>query len=156
MTVYVFNFLFQKGREILYSNFCSRWGSSLPLCARLMGSFTPPSTQVEFHLRKCLQCHLKAAPQPLDSGGYWKLPQPNQQNRTKQLGWCGIINGNPTRRNMEDDLNIFENERRPRFFLKENDLNLFENGRRRQTNDATKNNNIFENGRRPQFFENGK
>ena len=57
------------------------------------------------------------------------LQQPNQQHKTKQLGWCGIIIGknpphhklifgiqpfsNPTRRNMEDDLNIFENERRP-------------------------------------------
>jgi hypothetical protein len=32
---------------------------------------------------------------------------------------------------MEDDLNIFENGRRPQFFfLKEDDLNFCENGRR--------------------------
>jgi hypothetical protein len=37
---------------------------------------------------------------------------------------------NPTGRNMEDDLNIFENGRRPQFFLKEDDLIFFENGRR--------------------------
>jgi hypothetical protein len=24
------------------------------------------------------------------------LPQPNQQNKTKQLGWCGIIIGKKT------------------------------------------------------------
>jgi hypothetical protein len=23
-----------------------------------------------------------------------QLPQPNQQNKTKQLGWCGLIIGN--------------------------------------------------------------
>ena len=50
---------------------------------------------------------------------------------------------NPTRRNMEDDLNIFENGRRPPFLKKEDDLNFFENGRRPQ---------FFENGRQPQFF----
>jgi hypothetical protein len=44
-----------------------------------------------------------------------------------------------TRRNMEEDLNIFENGRQPQFFLKEEDINLFENGRWPQTNDATKN-----------------
>jgi hypothetical protein len=33
---------------------------------------------------------------------------------------------NQTRQNMEDDLNIFENRRRPNFFLKkEDDLNSF-------------------------------
>jgi hypothetical protein len=75
--------------------------------------------------------------------------QPTTQNKTKQLGWCGIIIGkkttppphhhtttpgpitfrqprklifdmqpysNPTRRNMEDDLNDFENGRRPQCF----------------------------------------
>jgi hypothetical protein len=36
---------------------------------------------------------------------------------------------NPTRRIMEDSLNIFENGRRPQFFLKEDDLNFVENGR---------------------------
>jgi hypothetical protein len=35
---------------------------------------------------------------------------------------------NPTRQNMEDDLNILENGRRPQFFLKKEDnLNFFEN-----------------------------
>jgi hypothetical protein len=89
-----------------------------------------------------------------------KLPQSNQQNKTKQLGWCGIIIGkkkkpttntttphhhttpellhfkplqdnlglqpysNSTRRNMEDDLNIFENGRQPQF-LKEDNLIFF-------------------------------
>jgi hypothetical protein len=49
---------------------------------------------------------------------------------------------NPARRNMEDNLNIFENRRQPQIFLKmEDDLNFFsENGRR-----------CFENGRRPQI-----
>jgi hypothetical protein len=36
---------------------------------------------------------------------------------------------NPTRRNMEDDPNNFENGRRPHFFLKEDGLNFFENRR---------------------------
>jgi hypothetical protein len=28
---------------------------------------------------------------------FWELlPQPNQQNKTKQLGWCGIIIGKKT------------------------------------------------------------
>ena len=40
---------------------------------------------------------------------------------------------------MEDDLNIFENGRRPNIFVKEDDLNLFENGRRPQLNNAIKN-----------------
>jgi hypothetical protein len=37
----------------------------------------------------------------------------------------------PTRRNMEDDLNIFENGRQPQFyiFFQEDDLIFFENGR---------------------------
>ena len=73
------------------------------------------------------------------------LPEPNQQNNTKQLGWCELIIGkithhhtgfhynsgssrqprklisgmqpyvNPTRWIMEDDLNIFENGRQPQF-----------------------------------------
>ena len=47
---------------------------------------------------------------------------------------------NPTRRNMEDDLNIFENGRRPPFLKKEDDLNFFENGRRPKKNNVTKNN----------------
>jgi hypothetical protein len=47
---------------------------------------------------------------------------------------------NPTRRNMEDDLNIFENGRRPLFFLKEDDLNFFENEDDLKKNYATKNN----------------
>jgi hypothetical protein len=49
---------------------------------------------------------------------------------------------NPTRRNMEDNLNIFKNLRQL----------IFLNGRRPQKNNATQNNNIFENGRRPNFF----
>jgi hypothetical protein len=37
---------------------------------------------------------------------------------------------NPTRRNMKDNLNIFENGRRPLlFFVKEDDLNVLENGK---------------------------
>jgi hypothetical protein len=36
---------------------------------------------------------------------------------------------NPTRRNMEDDLTIFENGRRPQFFSKEDDLIFLENVR---------------------------
>ena len=47
---------------------------------------------------------------------------------------------NPTRRNMEDDLDIFENGRQPQFFLKEDDLNFFENGRLPQKHNATQNN----------------
>ena len=40
---------------------------------------------------------------------------------------------NPTQRNMEDDLHLFENGRRPQYFLKmEDDLNLFLNGRQPQ------------------------
>ena len=41
---------------------------------------------------------------------------------------------------MEDDLNIFENGRRPPFLKKEDDLNFFENGRRPKKNNVTKNN----------------
>jgi hypothetical protein len=37
---------------------------------------------------------------------------------------------NPTRRNMEDDPNILENGRQPQFLLKEDNLNFFENRRR--------------------------
>ena len=44
---------------------------------------------------------------------------------------------NPTRWNMEDDLNIFENGRRPQLFSKWKTTYIY-----------------FENGRRPQFFEN--
>ena len=33
----------------------------------------------------------------------------------------------------EDDLNIFENGRRPQFFLKEDDLIFFKNGRQPET-----------------------
>ena len=36
--------------------------------------------------------------------------------------------------------NIFENGRRPNFFLKEDDHNSFQNGRQPQKNNATKNN----------------
>jgi hypothetical protein len=28
-----------------------------------------------------------------ETASIWLLPQPNQQNKTKQLGWCGIIIG---------------------------------------------------------------
>jgi hypothetical protein len=34
---------------------------------------------------------------------------------------------------MEDDLNIFENEGRPQFFLNVDDLHFFENGRQPKT-----------------------
>jgi hypothetical protein len=44
---------------------------------------------------------------------------------------------NSTRRNMEDDLNNYENGRQTQFLLKEDDLFFFENGSR------------------PNFFENG-
>jgi hypothetical protein len=47
---------------------------------------------------------------------------------------------NPTKRNMEDDLNIFENGRRPPIFVKEDNLNFFFKGRRPEKNSATKNN----------------
>ena len=47
---------------------------------------------------------------------------------------------NTTRRTMEEELNIFENGRRPQFFLKEDDHNSFQNGRQPQKNNATKNN----------------
>jgi hypothetical protein len=65
---------------------------------------------------------------------------------------------NLTRRNMEDDLNIFENGRRPQFFLKEDDLKFFfkwkitQNKIMQPKTSESKNNNIFENGRRPIFF----
>jgi hypothetical protein len=113
------------------------------------------------------------------------LPQPKQQNKTKKLGWCGIIIGkkkppppphhtdvitfqatsrqprkltfgmhpysNPSRRNLEEDLNIFENGRRPKFFSpKEDDLNFFENERQPQKQimepktNKSNTNNIFE------------
>ena len=49
----------------------------------------------------------------------------------------------PTKRNMEDNLNIFENRRRPQFFLNGRQPHLKKNERQRQ---------FFENGRRPQFF----
>ena len=49
---------------------------------------------------------------------------------------------------MEDDLNFFENGRRPQFFLKmEDDLKFLK---------MEDNLNYFENGRRPQFIENGR
>ena len=64
---------------------------------------------------------------------------------------------------MEDDLNIFENGRRPYFFLKEDDLNFFFKWKTTSKKIMqpkiikSKNNNIFENGRRPQlFFEKGR
>ena len=44
---------------------------------------------------------------------------------------------------MEDDLNFFENGRKPHFFLMEDNLNFFENGRQPH---------FFENGRRPQLL----
>jgi hypothetical protein len=47
---------------------------------------------------------------------------------------------NPTRRNMEDNLNIFENRRRPQFFFKEGNLSFFENGGQPTKNNVTKNN----------------
>ena len=55
---------------------------------------------------------------------------------------------------MEYDLNIFENGRRPQFFLKGRLPTFFVNGRQSQKSNAnkknkSKNNNIFENGRQP-------
>ena len=70
---------------------------------------------------------------------YIATTQPTTQNKAKQLGWCGIIIGKKpttppprpqrvplhfgmqpcfisTRRNMEDDLYIFEIGRKPNFF----------------------------------------
>ena len=99
-----------------------------------------------------------------ETHSYAQLPQPNQQNKTKQFGCSGIIIGkktttpppphhhdvitfeatsrqlrklifgmqpysNPTRRNMEDDLNILEMEDDLNFLKKEDDRNFFENGR---------------------------
>jgi hypothetical protein len=63
---------------------------------------------------------------------------------------------NSTRRTMEDNLNILENERRPQFFFKERRPRYFEDGRRKKKvmkpkTVKNKNNNIFENGRQPQF-----
>ena len=51
---------------------------------------------------------------------------------------------NPTRRNMEDDLNIFENGRRPQFLRNGRRPKFLGNGRRPQ---------FLRNGRRPQFLE---
>jgi hypothetical protein len=84
------------------------------------------------------------------------LPQLNQQNKTKQLGWCGIIIGkinhttttpplifgmhpylNPTRSNMEDTLNILKWKTTSILLKKEDDLNFYENGRRPQKKYAT-------------------
>ena len=48
---------------------------------------------------------------------------------------------------MEDDLNVFENGRRPQFLKMENDLNFFKN-----EDDLT----IFKNGRRPYYFQKWK
>ena len=68
---------------------------------------------------------------------------------------------------MEDDLNIFENERRPQFFQLKDDLNFvlvnlrklifgmqhcFNLTRLNMEDDL----NLFENGRQPIFFQNGR
>ena len=47
----------------------------------------------------------------------------------RNLIFCMQPYSNPTRRNMEDDLNILENGRRPQFFYMEYDLNIFLNVR---------------------------
>ena len=52
---------------------------------------------------------------------------------------------------MEDDLNFFQNGRRPQFFPKWKTTSIC------QTFSKTKDNhNIFKNGRRPELFENGR
>jgi hypothetical protein len=69
---------------------------------------------------------------------------------------------NPTRRNMEDVLNIFENGRQLTIFLKEDNLIFLlkmedEPKQNNATKKQSKNNNIFGNGGRSQFvFENGR
>jgi hypothetical protein len=45
---------------------------------------------------------------------------------------------NPTGRNMEDNLNIFENGRRPQYLLKEDNLNFLKMEDNLLKNDATK------------------
>ena len=47
---------------------------------------------------------------------------------------------NPTRRNVEDDLNIFENGRRPQFLKKEDDQIFLKIEDDLKKNNATKNN----------------
>ena len=72
---------------------------------------------------------------------------------------------NPTRRNMEDDLNFFENGRRPHFWEIKNDLKYFQmevnlnilvNGRQPFSKQTRRNIeddlNFFENGRQPHIF----
>ena len=124
--------------------FLHLWSLQLCCCLHQQRSVPQPEPEYDCSLWRgsCLERrHTGNVPSPL-------LPQPNQQNKTKQIGWCGIIIGknppphhttdvitfyatsrqprklilcmqpcyNPIRINIKDDLNIFENGRRPQFF----------------------------------------
>ena len=59
---------------------------------------------------------------------------------------------NPTRRNIEDNHNIFENGRQPQFLKMEYDLNFSVNRRPTHIFQMEDNLNFPLNGRQPQFF----
>jgi hypothetical protein len=63
---------------------------------------------------------------------------------------------NPTRRNLEDDLNIPVNGRQPQFFLRKTTSIFFKLKIMQPKTNKSKNNNIFKNGRRPQFKKKGR
>ena len=59
---------------------------------------------------------------------------------------------NTSRRNIEDDLNIFENGRQSQFLGNGRRPQVLGNGRRLNFVEMEGDLNIFENGRQPQYF----